>query len=351
MKNIIKKISVFIKRDYLIISLVSFILILVSSDYILNIISINTNNILFVIIKSTLVSIALVFTAYYMNIKNITIIKQTINKKNKLEQKHKKILQKIKYDYFFYKHEKDNCFLEISDSIQTIFGYNKDEFISSLKQHNIKELTNNVFERVAPFAKEGIIVPSYEVDIYARNGDKLKFEIFETPIVDNKGNIEAVEVVAHNLHIDATSILSEEKSSYKKIFETLNFAILIIKGDKFIDSNKKALEIFKCSIEDITMASPFSSRFSPQFQPDGISSEEKAKKYLEQALKKGQIEFEWVHLRNLTEEFIAIIDLTTFTYNDEKYLLVTIKENNNNSIVKENNKFNKILTSKVNINL
>ena len=329
MKNITDKLKVLTKRDYVIISLIAIFLVFISSDFILNIFFKDiTTSILFVIIKAILIALLLVAIAYSVNVRNIYIIKETNKKHNNTNLKYKKLLHKIKYDYIFYKHTRDEMFVEISDSIQTIFGYNKEEFLSSLKNHRITELTEGVFDKVEPFVKENIIVPPYEIDLYAKNGDKHRFEIYETPVLNEKGEIEAIDVVAHNLHADSASFLSEEESAYKKIFEVSNLAILIIKDNKFIESNSKALEIFDCSIEEITMASPFSDRFSPQFQPDGESSDEKAKEYIKKAYEKGHIEFEWVHLKKNEKEFLTEISLTTFDYKLEKYLLVIVKEKN-----------------------
>ncbi len=329
MKIITDKLKVLTKRDYVIISLTGVFLVFISSDFILNIfLQEITSSILFVIIKAILIAILLIAIAFSVNVRNIFIIKETKRKHSSVENKYKKILQKIKYDYFFYKHTKEEMFAEISDSIQTILGYTKEEFILSLKHHRINDLTEGVFEKVEPFVKENIIVPPYEIELFAKNGDKHRFEIYETPVLNEKGEVEAIDVVAHNLHFDNTSFLSEEESTYKKIFEASNSAILIIKDNKFIDSNSKALDVFDCTIEEITMASPFSDRFSPQFQPDGESSEEKAKKYISTALEKGSTEFEWVHLKKNEKEFLAEVNLTSFEYKFEKYLLVSVKEKN-----------------------
>ena len=327
MKNIFEKVKILNKRDYAIISLIAILLVLISSDFILELIFSNSSStIVFVVIKAILLAVLLISIAYFINLKNIFIIKEAKNKLDDINTKHTKLLKKIKYDYFFYRHNPNEMFVEISDSIQIIFGYNKQELITSLKQHNITLLTDSVFEKVAPFVKESIIVPPFEVDIYAKNGDKLRFEIYESPVLNEQGDVVAIDAVAHNLHSHSASFLSEEKSTYKKIFEAANSAILIIKDNKFIDSNAKALEVYDCSIEEITMASPFSARFSPPFQPDGESSEEKASKYIEQAMIDGFIEFEWLHYKSNEKEFLAEISLTTFKYDSEKYLLVSVNE-------------------------
>ncbi len=329
MKNITDKLNVLTKREYILISLIAIFLVFISSDFILNIFFQEiTSSVLFVIIKAILIALLLVAIAYSVNIRYIYLIKETKRNYYSTNNKYKKILQKIKYDYLFYKHTKDEMFVEISDSIQTILGYNKQEFIISLKHHRINDLTEGVFKKVEPFVKENIIVPPYEIDLYAKNGDKHRFEIYETPILNEKGEVESIDVVAHNLHSDNMSFLSEEESTYKKIFEASNSAILIIKDNKFIESNSKALEIYDCSIEEITMASPFSDRFSPQLQPDGETSEEKANKYIQQALDIGYVEFEWIHFKKNKKEFLSEISLTTFVYKLEKYLLVTVREKN-----------------------
>ncbi len=344
MKEIFNKIRAFLKLNYLIILLFSFLFFVFFYEYILNIYSTNfTINILFTIGKYIITLILIFYINNILNSKNIAQRKKAQKKQDEIQNAHKKILQKIKYDYFFYKHEKDNYFTEISESIHTIFGYNKDEFIYSLKRYKIKNLTENVFEKVEPYAKENIIVPPFEVELYAKNGDKIIFEIYETPILNENGEIIAIDAVAHNLHNHVNQEFTQENSIYKTFFDQTNSAIIIMKNNIFVESNIKALEIFDCTIEEITMSSPFSAKFSPEVQPDGQLSKEKANFYIQQAIKNGYIEFEWVHLKKGEKEFIANISLTSFFYNKEQFIIAELKDRTdgftiNTNISSENKK-------------
>jgi len=89
---------------------------------------------------------------------------------------------------------------------------------------------------------------------------------------------------------------------YKVFFEASTDAMLTLQGDCFVDCNKAALEMlkFECK-EDLLNRHPAS--LSPQYQPDGQPSQEKANKMIAQALKNGTHRFDWMHCRKDGETF------------------------------------------------
>jgi len=62
--------------------------------------------------------------------------------------------------------------------------------------------------------------------------------------------------------------------------------------------------------------------FSPDFQPDGKSSEQKAKEMDELAYQTGYNQFEWIHKRMDGEEFPVEVTLNPVTLNGKRVLLV-----------------------------
>jgi PAS domain S-box-containing protein len=127
--------------------------------------------------------------------------------------------------------------------------------------------------------------------------------------------------------IKAALIESEEK--FRTLFESSMDAILIYDPKNgFIDCNPATLKLFGIGQkEKFFNFEP--SDLSPNYQPDGISSDEKASMMINQAFKKGSNLFEWKHKRITGEEFDASVLLTRIEIFDHPTLLGTIRDISN----------------------
>lgn len=88
-------------------------------------------------------------------------------------------------------------------------------------------------------------------------------------------------------------LLKENENKYRSLFENSGDGVIIISENKIIDSNAKALEMVQAEKEDIIGLYPW--EFSPELQPDGVSSKNKALELFGHASQKGYIKFEWQH--------------------------------------------------------
>ncbi len=117
-------------------------------------------------------------------------------------------------------------------------------------------------------------------------------------------------------------ILSLEK--YREFFNSAGDALFLLKDNKFIECNPKTLELFKCKKHQIINHSP--DEFSPQFQPDGKSSKEKARSLIKTAYKKKHIIFEWVHQTADGKPFYAEVNLTPIKFDSGELLQAIVRD-------------------------
>jgi diguanylate cyclase (GGDEF)-like protein/PAS domain S-box-containing protein len=158
----------------------------------------------------------------------------------------------------------------------------------------------------------------------SRVGDRP--EILLTHHRDARGESFPVEVRLAAIEIDgrarivmlATAItdslaaerqLQEKERLFNQVFHASEDAILLLDDDHFIDCNEAAVRMLGCSSKtDILHSPPWS--LSPEFQPDGRLSTEKAREVIEQAYQKHFHRFEWVHRRANGEDFPVEVTLT-----------------------------------------
>jgi PAS domain S-box-containing protein len=122
----------------------------------------------------------------------------------------------------------------------------------------------------------------------------------------------------------AEMALMENNKKYQSLFEMAGDAIFIMKNDRFIDCNKKTLEMFRCTREQIIGHSPY--EYSPTLQPDGQSSKSKALSFIRKALNGKPQNFEWLHKKHDGSTFDAEVTLNVMTLNDENFIQAIVRD-------------------------
>lgn len=120
-------------------------------------------------------------------------------------------------------------------------------------------------------------------------------------------------------------IKSEEK--YRKLFDSSHDAIMTLEPPswKFTSGNPSILEMFKVSSEEeFTSMGP--RELSPEYQPDGRPSDEKAKEMIETAMEDGSNYFQWIHRRKGGECFPATVLLTRVDMEEGRFLQATVRD-------------------------
>ena len=115
------------------------------------------------------------------------------------------------------------------------------------------------------------------------------------------------------------------EDTFKTIFEKSPDGIIIIKNSSFKDCNEAILKMIGCETKDDFLSLDITT-LSPQFQPDGRESKEKAQELMQEAFEDGFNSFEWLHKRYNGEEFWAEIILTKIILNEENLLHVVMRD-------------------------
>lgn len=127
--------------------------------------------------------------------------------------------------------------------------------------------------------------------------------------------------------IKSETVVRASEEKYRGLFENSSDAIMILKPPlwRFVSGNQTTIEMFQAKNEDeFTSFEPW--RLSPERQPDGRASVEKAKEMINAAVREGRHFFEWTHKRISGEEFLATVVLTRIGQGQEMVLLATVRD-------------------------
>lgn len=122
----------------------------------------------------------------------------------------------------------------------------------------------------------------------------------------------------------AAEVHLEDEAKYRTLFENANDAIFLLRGERIIDCNKKTLEMFGCSMEQIVGEAPYG--FAPIFQSKGINSKELFYKKLRAALDGEPQFFEWRHCRYDRSVFDTEVSLNRIVLRNETLIQIIVRD-------------------------
>ena len=123
--------------------------------------------------------------------------------------------------------------------------------------------------------------------------------------------------------------LRDSTESFRGLFESSRDAIMTLEPPtwRFTSGNQAAVKMFGAKNEEEFIShEPW--ELSPELQPDGRASVEKAKEMIETATREGSCFFEWMHRRIGGEEFSADVLLTRMEQAGKVILQATVRDIN-----------------------
>ncbi|GAB4347415.1 MAG: EAL domain-containing protein [Gammaproteobacteria bacterium] len=149
------------------------------------------------------------------------------------------------------------------------------------------------------------------IECLCRRQDNSEFPVVATYGAVRNHEATAIMLILRDISAQKRSeaLLDEHDDIFRAVFNASGDAILLLDGTTFIDCNEAAVRMLRCrSKEELFPAPPWG--LSPERQPDGRLSSEKAEEMIRIAYEKHFHRFEWIHTRADGENFPVEVTLT-----------------------------------------
>jgi len=143
------------------------------------------------------------------------------------------------------------------------------------------------------------------------------------------GEVDVFSTISRDMteHNRAEAALRDSEARHRTLFESSADAVMTAAPPswKFTSCNPAALRIFGVQDEaDFTSLGPW--QLSPEMQPDGRPSAEKAKEMIETAMREGSHFFEWTHRRLGGNDFPATVLLSRMELDGKALIQATVRD-------------------------
>ena len=201
-------------------------------------------------------------------------------------------------------------------SLEEAIGADDSRFFDAASCETIRRNDAAVFER-------GETVHAEErITVIGREGLHV-FQTTKLPLRRADGTLYALCGISIDItkRKAAEQALAESETRFRKLFEDSAEATLILENDRFIDCNRAAQAMLGLESRDQIRNVP-PSEISPELQPDGRRSDEKAREMIATAFERGSHLFEWLHVGPRGKPFLAEVMLTPILQKDRRLLHV-----------------------------
>jgi diguanylate cyclase (GGDEF)-like protein/PAS domain S-box-containing protein len=285
-------------------------------------------------LEATLRTVFFVMIAAVFSTFTVLIFNQR-DKRNKLidtlkqaEEKYRIVLEQM-YDSY-YEVDLAGNFTLVNDSVCRDLGYSREEMIGNnyrltITEDDAKSLQiafNEVFKTGEP--NKGL-----EHKTLCKDGSIMFVESTISLRKNEQGDIIGFRSISRNIteRRQKEDELRESEERYRNLFTASLDAVMTLEPPSwlFTSANPATLEMFRAKNEaDFLSHAPWT--LSPELQPDGSASDEKAREMINTAMREGSNFFEWVHKRIGGEEFFADVLLSRVKQGEKIFLHALVRD-------------------------
>ena len=224
----------------------------------------------------------------------------------------------------------------VSPSIYQQRGYTAQEALGQsiedmMLPHSLEKVMTLYSDKLTLIAAgdpEGLEPATFEIELSRKDGSTIWTSNNARILLGPDNKPESIVGVTCNVtdRIIAEKALKESEKKYKMLFDSSLDGILLLDPESgYLDCNNAALEMFNVDSKTL-LGRLMPSDLSPQYQPDGSLSSERAEQNIKTALKEGSCFFEWKHKRMNGEEFYASVLATRVEIDGRILLQGTIRD-------------------------
>jgi len=225
---------------------------------------------------------------------------------------------------FIYFHDLTGKFIQVNAAVERFFKYKKEKLLG----HRITEFIHPDYQdRFDDYLSEVLLKGESAGPLIIMDKTAKTYILeYHSKLVNRRGKPFGVRGIARDVsarkRLERT--LQERETLYRTLFENAKDAIFLMEEEFFIDCNPRALEMFGCGKEDIVNKPPYF--FSPEFQPDGRLSREKAGEKIRAAFRGHPQHFEWLHARLDGTPFDTIVNLYRIDVEKKKIIVAMVHD-------------------------
>ncbi len=193
--------------------------------------------------------------------------------------------------------DENGFILDINPTWLDILGYTKDEVIGKNFADFLAPGYAEHFKKNFPHFKNAGEIHGVEFEMKRKDDSHINVSYEGKIGYDELGNFKQTHCIFHDItkRKNAEKALKVSENKYHAIFDNAGDGIFLMKGEHILECNEKTLEIYKVTREQIIGQTPYD--FSPELQPDGTRSEDRAIELINKALDGYPQHFNWKHLR------------------------------------------------------